>query len=442
MSKYSARSLMRASLGLEDLDVDMGGDVVVADPDDVVVGLDPEQNVSEAILDINEGVDEIEDHEDAIETLGEAATTLEAIAITIEEAIQNADVSAGEDAGLSDDGAAMAAVAIGEVNDKLGVDESDPMASATFYEPSVESFQGGNRRQASMEALEGVKAGLAKIWKAIKDAVVAFYNMVVNFFVGLVSKSSMLARKAKQIEAAAKEMGNGKEEFAFKGAGKLEMGGKFSGAATAVEAVKAVESYSGNISKYVGDVEKMFEGLNHKDSFTDSGIKVNPIRQLIAGKLPNGYHAEQSEAKGDEGYAGVLKLQPRFVKTESKVSGDAKYAPATQSEVEEIARSVQYLATKAIAVRKAESDRLKKVANDFVAKAGEAIKNEKFMEATKDRVALTIHMRIGGKPWAKPVVQYAQIAFATCSAALNFCEASIRASRKEKAKEQSAAAKA
>ena len=431
MAKYSTRSLMRASLGFEDFE---DQEVVVADPSETIVGLDPEDNVAETILDVNDGVSDIEDNEDVLNILGEAATTLEAIAITIEESLQNADVSAKEEEGLSDDAVAMAAVAIGEVDDKIGIDTddiSDPMATAKFYEPSVESFQGGKRRQASLETLEDVKNRIKAVWNAIKKAIVTFANMVANFFVGLVSKSAMLARKAKQIEAAASDMGKGKGEFSFKGAGKLEMGGRFEGAATVIEAVKAVESYSGNISKYVGDVEKMFEGLNHKDSFTDSGIKANPIRQLIAGKLPNGYHAEQSEAKGDEGYVAILKLQPQFVKTESKVSGDAKYAPATQSEVEEIARDVRQLVTKAIAVRKAESDRLKKVANDFVAKAGEAIKNEKFIEAAKDRVALTIHMRLGGKPWAKPVVQYAQIAFVTCSAALNFCEASIRASRKE-----------
>ncbi len=431
MAKYSTRSLMRASLGFEDFE---DKEVVVADPSETIVGLDPEDNVAETILDVNDGVSDIEDNEDVLNILGEAATTLEAIAITIEESLQNADVSAKEEEGLSDDAVAMAAVAIGEVDDKIGIDTddiSDPMATAKFYEPSVESFQGGKRRQASLETLEDVKNRIKAVWNAIKKAIVTFANMVANFFVGLVSKSAMLARKAKQIEAAASDMGKGKGEFSFKGAGKLEMGGRFEGAATVIEAVKAVESYSGNISKYVGDVEKMFEGLNHKDSFTDSGIKANPIRQLIAGKLPNGYHAEQSEAKGDEGYVAILKLQPQFVKTESKVSGDAKYAPATQSEVEEIARDVRQLVTKAIAVRKAESDRLKKVANDFVAKAGEAIKNEKFIEAAKDRVALTIHMRLGGKPWAKPVVQYAQIAFVTCSAALNFCEASIRASRKE-----------
>ena len=431
MAKYSTRSLMRASLGFEDFE---DKEVVVADPSETIVGLDPEDNVAETILDVNDGVSDIEDNEDVLNILGEAATTLEAIAITIEESLQNADVSAKEEEGLSDDAVAMAAVAIGEVDDKIGIDTddiSDPMATAKFYEPSVESFQGGKRRQASLETLEDVKNRIKAVWNAIKKAIVTFANMVANFFVGLVSKSAMLARKAKQIEAAASDMGKGKGEFSFKGAGKLEMGGRFEGAATVIEAVNAVESYSGNISKYVGDVEKMFEGLNHKDSFTDSGIKANPIRQLIAGKLPNGYHAEQSEAKGDEGYVAILKLQPQFVKTESKVSGDAKYAPATQSEVEEIARDVRQLVTKAIAVRKAESDRLKKVANDFVAKAGEAIKNEKFIEAAKDRVALTIHMRLGGKPWAKPVVQYAQIAFVTCSAALNFCEASIRASRKE-----------
>ncbi len=431
MAKYSTRSLMRASLGFEDFE---DKEVVVADPSETIVGLDPEDNVAETVLDVNDGVSDIEDNEDVLNILGEAATTLEAIAITIEESLQNADVSAKEEEGLSDDAVAMAAVAIGEVDDKIGIDTddiSDPMATAKFYEPSVESFQGGKRRQASLETLEDVKNRIKAVWNAIKKAIVTFANMVANFFVGLVSKSAMLARKAKQIEAAASDMGKGKGEFSFKGAGKLEMGGRFEGAATVIEAVNAVESYSGNISKYVGDVEKMFEGLNHKDSFTDSGIKANPIRQLIAGKLPNGYHAEQSEAKGDEGYVAILKLQPQFVKTESKVSGDAKYAPATQSEVEEIARDVRQLVTKAIAVRKAESDRLKKVANDFVAKAGEAIKNEKFIEAAKDRVALTIHMRLGGKPWAKPVVQYAQIAFVTCSAALNFCEASIRASRKE-----------
>ncbi len=431
MAKYSTRSLMRASLGFEDFE---DKEVVVADPSETIVGLDPEDNVAETVLDVNDGVSDIEDNEDVLNILGEAATTLEAIAITIEESLQNADVSAKEEEGLSDDAVAMAAVAIGEVDDKIGIDTddiSDPMATAKFYEPSVESFQGGKRRQASLETLEDVKNRIKAVWNAIKKAIVTFANMVANFFVGLVSKSAMLARKAKQIETAASDMGKGKDKFSFKGAGKLEMGGRFEGAATVIEAVNAVESYSGNISKYVGDVEKMFEGLNHKDSFTDSGIKANPLRQLIASKLPNGYHAEQPVAKGDEGYVAILKLQPQFVKTESKVSGDAEYAPATKEEVIAIARGVQWLATKAIAVRKAESDRLKKVANDFVAKAGEAIKNEKFIEAAKDRVALTIHMRLGGRPWAKPVVQYAQIAFVTCSAALNFCEASIRASRKE-----------
>ncbi len=444
MSKHAAKMILAKSLGLEDLEPEVPGEVVIADPEEVIVGLDPEENIAETVLDINDDVDEIEEHEDAIETLAEAATTLEAIAITIEEAIQNADVSAGDDAGLSDDGAAMAAVAVSEVNDKLGLDsegegapdESDPMKSAMFYEPSVESFQGGKRRQASMEALDNIKAKLAAIWKAIKEAVAAFYKMVSNFFVGLVSKSAMLARKAKQIEAAAKDMGEGKGEIVFKTSAKLAMGTKFNGAADIVKGLEVLQGYgSKNIPAYVRGVEKVFGQLDHHGAVAGaehaelSKAIDEAVVSLSGIELPGGYHAEH-EANGD-GLSGALKSQPHLVAGKNGPNADAKYAPATKEEVVAIARGVQYLASKVVATKKSEAENLKKMAETFVAKAGEAIKKEGIMEATKDRVALTMHMRLGGKPWAKPVVQYAQLSFVACGAALNFCEASIRASRKK-----------
>ncbi len=435
MAKYSTRSLMRASLGLEDFE---DQEVVVADPSETIVGLDPEENVAETILDVNDGVGEIEDNEDVLNVLGEAATTLEAIAITIEETLQNADVSAKDEEGLSDDAVAMAAVAIGEVDDKIGIDTddiSDPMATAKFYEPSVESFQGGKRRQASLETLADVKNRLQAVWNAIKKAIVAFGQMVVNFFVGLVSKSAMLARKAKQIEAASKDMKEGKEEFVFKGAAKLAIGVKFNGASDVLEGLKKFMAYGNeNIPKYVDGVTKVFGLLDHKGTTSDSAEMSRTIdaaaAHLAVEGLPGGWRVEH-EGKG-EGLSGALKSQPQLVAGKNGPDTAAKYAPATAAQVAEIARGVQMLALKGVATRKAESDRLKKMADDFVAKSAAAIKDEKFMEAAKDRVSLTINMRLGGKPWAKPVVQYAQIAFGICGAALNFCELSIRASQGKK----------
>ena len=436
MANYSTRNLMRASLGLEDLSGFSDDDVVVADPDTAVVGLDPDQNISENMLYINDDVDDIEDHEDAIETLGEAATTLEAIAITLEESIQNADVTAGEDAGLSDDGAAMAAVAISEVNDKIGIDsdESNPMSTATFYEPSIESFK-SHRRVATMETLEDVKNRIMAVLNGIANAIVALYRMVTNFFVGLVSKSAMLVRKAKQIEAAAKEMGKGNETFTFKGANKLSINGKFDGTRTVKTALTDLLHVSSTmIPEYTNSVIKIFSQLNHKGETLSNDVGEYAgaaLGALNSKSLPGGWHAEYPTRKDDKvSLSEVLKFQPSFVSGKTELAKDAKYSGASASDVEDIAKDVQKLASQALSTKKAEVDKLKKMADEFITRAKETIKTEKFLEASKDRASLIINLRIGGKPWSKPIVQFTQITYGACGVALNFCEASIRASKK------------
>lgn len=157
-------------------------------------GIDPTENieinpvseettvaVDEALDEMNDAEEVVEEHDDAVEELEGAADSMESLVVALESAVK-----AG---GMSPRTADMHNRAMAIAVRRLPVD-------AEHFTVSTESFGGtGDKLTASMEALEGAKELLSKIWTAIKNAVVKAWQAVMNFITTL-GKSARALKKA------------------------------------------------------------------------------------------------------------------------------------------------------------------------------------------------------------------------------------------------------
>lgn len=147
-----------------------------------------EPTVDVTVPETEEALDDVEDAEEVVEKLEETSEVLESYAIAIESRInQNGGLTASE----------WELVQIGL---------KSRIKNIEALTPSKESFSYG-RLSASNEALDALKEGLAKVWEAIKSAIMAVINRVRKWFIGALSDASRLAKRAKGIKAAAQKRG-------------------------------------------------------------------------------------------------------------------------------------------------------------------------------------------------------------------------------------------
>ncbi len=145
--------------------------------------------VDEVLEEIREGAEVVEEHDEAVEELEGAAESLESLITSLESAIA--------DGGMNPQAADIHGRAMAIALRRLPIQAEEHVVS-------TESFGGtGDKLTASMEALEGAKAALAKIWEAIKNVVTSAYKAVVNFVRSIGKSAAALTRAGKMLIAQA-----------------------------------------------------------------------------------------------------------------------------------------------------------------------------------------------------------------------------------------------
>lgn len=138
------------------------------------------------LAEVEDGISETDTGiEQAIETTDELGD--------VEELLTDA-VDSGE--GLDTRGAQLAEIAIEAICAKVGI---SARGSKVF--PAMEAFGSAQSRlHATKLALEGLKETAVRIWEAIKKGVAAVWNMIQNFFVGLVKNRKLMEKHLENLK--------------------------------------------------------------------------------------------------------------------------------------------------------------------------------------------------------------------------------------------------
>lgn len=164
-------------------------------------------------VEVNELADDAEDQAEIVEGLEEVATGLEAIAISLESAVKDGGLDAGA--------AVFLHHAVKAHTSRLGMQDA-PVAS-------LESFGGAtDRLEATQISMESVKDTLAKVWKAIYDAVMRAVRAAANLAAKIFSNLDKLEARAKSLADKAKALqGSPSGEVSVGGVASLHLMGKF-----------------------------------------------------------------------------------------------------------------------------------------------------------------------------------------------------------------------
>lgn len=174
--------------------------------------------IDEILEEVRDGADSVEEHDDAVEDLEGAAESLESLIASLESAIA--------DGGMNPQAADVHGRAMVNAVRRLPIDGSQ-------YSVSVESFGGtGDKLQASLEAMQGAKDLLAKIWNAVKNAITSAYQAVVKFIQTIGKSGEALMVAGNQLKSSANSLSGepGDKKVSMGGAGKyLHIDGKVEG---------------------------------------------------------------------------------------------------------------------------------------------------------------------------------------------------------------------
>jgi hypothetical protein len=266
--------------------------------------------VDEVLEEAREDSASVDEHDEAVEELSDAAESMESLIASLESAIA--------DGGLSPQAADIHSRALAIATRRLPIDASE-------FTVSTESFGGtGDKLQASMEALEGAKALLAKIWEAIKNAVVGAWNAVKAFFASMGKSGPAVVAAGQSLK---KRAGETKDNGAGAGgtinmgsAGDyLVVGGKVAPAA-ALAAINhgydvGVKGYTNKILAALNPLyQSIQKGEVHPDRLKSVAGSINVeacLTEDMKGKLPGGYFFDLtvSDKEGLDGLAEAsLKL--------------------------------------------------------------------------------------------------------------------------------------
>ena len=138
---------------------------------------------------------EVEDYSDGIDTSVDAVGELEEVHDNLAESVENGE-------GMSAETAKIAEIAVEAICAKVGISAKE---SKTF--PTMESFGAGTSRlQATKLTMENIKEQVARIWKAIKDACAYVWNIVKQFFNGLVKNRKVMEKHIQNLKGKAKSL--------------------------------------------------------------------------------------------------------------------------------------------------------------------------------------------------------------------------------------------
>lgn len=445
MSRHIVRQMTRQSLGLED----DNPEIVV---EEVVV--QPEESVADTELTIVEAAKEVEETTDTVESLETAAASLESIALSIEELLEAAPADGepgADEAGLTPEAAEMVEERVEEVTESIGL--TTPEGETPEVIASVESFSGSKRRVASMEALDNVKGVLIRIWTGIKNAIVAAYNAVKNFFAELFDGVKRIKTRVAELKKVAGTIeANADAKIKFSGATKLQLAGKYD-TATALHGLEETKKIGADIfGSYVDATAKLYgdlAGLAPKAAAgeaTDVLAVVKAAETKINGicgrEFSGGVAFQASETKAQKEGASVTGAvarvtAPYLAKAEydTKASEIQETAALTPAEITKVLDTVAAIAS-LIEGKKSAVQKLDTAAADLRTKLDAAVKaaeGKGTAEKLKDRLVIQAVMRLGGKPWQKPVTQYSAQAFGVMRTALVLAERSIHAQAKKAA---------
>lgn len=324
--------------------------------------------VDEVLEEVRESEEIVEDHEEAVEELDNAAESLESLICSLESAIA--------DGGMSPQQADLHSRALANAVRRLPIDASN-------YTVSTESFGGtGDKLQASMEALEGAKEMLQKIWEAIKNTVISAWKAVVNFVTTLGKSAGALRRAGKLLivnAAGAGNAGKGKKIDATAVAKYLHKDGELN--TTVGRALVSIVSNGGAVvtsAKVAKDqLIKLAGAIASGRTTTDeqqSGYNAI-IDALPKGELPGGRVIDINDA-------GMPKLVIKTNLKQDKVEIDVP----TADEIKSIGHGIVKIADFIEDYDKKYFKSLQKSIDDFVNKQDQLIKRMELEKAETQKV--------------------------------------------------------
>lgn len=297
-------------------------------------GIDPTENieinpvseettvaVDEALDEMNSAEEVVEEHDDAVEELESAADSMESLVVALESAVK-----AG---GMSPRTADMHNRAMAIAVRRLPID-------AEHFTVSTESFGGtGDKMTASMEALDGAKELLSKIWTAIKNAVVKAWQAVVNFVTTLGKSARALKKASEVLRIQARDI-NGEaktKEIDAKAIAKaLHVDGKFT---TASSALKTINQKGRDVVAFtVQSTGALKEAAAAVATSAESIEVAVDFSKLPTEQLPGGYIVKIGEGEGK---------MPKFV-LDKNFDEDVKVPTPNRAEVIAISDAIGEIA--------------------------------------------------------------------------------------------------
>lgn len=142
------------------------------------------ENLETDLLEVQEEAAAADADQAQVEETIETAEALESMAVSLEACAANG--------GLTKDAAHVVGLALDHMYKSVGI-KRQPM-------PALESFgQTSSRVGATQLALEGLKEEIARIWKAIKDAIIKAYEWVKERFMKVFGAAEKLQKRAKAL---------------------------------------------------------------------------------------------------------------------------------------------------------------------------------------------------------------------------------------------------
>lgn len=345
-------------------------------------GIDPNASAEinpvteETIVQVDEVLEEargdsaiVEEHDEAVEELSQAADSMESLIASLESAIA--------DGGMSPQAADIHSRAVAIATRRLPIDASE-------FTVSNESFGGtGDKLQASMEAMEGAKALLSKIWEAIKNAVQGAWAAVKNFFATMGKSGPAVVaagQSLKQRATAAKGM--------QPSAGKINLGMALNfvvvgGKLAPAQALSAINhgydvGVKGYTSKILAALNPLYQSIQkgevHPDRLNAVAKSINVeacLTEDMKGKLPGGYFFELTVGN-KEGLDGLAEASLKLSQDKSaKVNAADMETTPTPEEISKLADEIVNMG-KLIIASKAVAGMAEKGVNDAV-KAGNSL---------------------------------------------------------------------
>lgn len=300
---------------------------------------------AETVLQLDQTLEDVRDTgatvdqaDDAVEELSDAAASMEAMIVSLESFIAGG--------GMSPQTAHMHSVGMANAVRRLPI-------SAGEFVVSTESFGGtGDKLQASMEALEGAKALLAKIWEGIKNAITSAWDALKSFFASIGKSGPAVVAAGQSLKKRAIAQ-KGQAAVVFNASiwsGKALQTLIVDGKADPVGALAAINTgYTVGVEQYTNKVLAQLnplyaavqQGAVTPERLKEAASKIDLkacLSKSMKGELPGGYYFDMKVSdeylNGGTDLAVLSKSKMSFERDASK---DVKSAPQAPMSVDIIA---------------------------------------------------------------------------------------------------------